>query len=73
MLVWPYVDQATGKSVVQQAYYGRRATGRPAFYLHGAEIHGVMCWAYMPEVPDEFFDTPTTVHDVTCQKIGGET
>lgn len=54
MFVWPYVDQATGKKVVQQAYYGRRATGRPAFYLHGSEIHGVRCWAYMPEVPDEF-------------------
>lgn len=54
VLVWPYLDPSTGKKVVQQAYYGRRATGRPAFYLHGAEIHGVRCWAHMPGVPDEF-------------------
>ena len=54
VLVWPYTDLHTGKKIVQQAYYGRRATGRPAFYLHGAEIHGVRCWASMPEVSEEF-------------------
>ena len=32
-------------------YYGRRATGRPAFYLYGAEIHGVTHWQPLPEGP----------------------
>ena len=33
------------------AYYGRRATGRPAFYLYGAEIHGVTHWQLLPKGP----------------------
>lgn len=56
VLVWPCVDVSTGEKVVQQAYYGRRATGRPAFYLYGAEIHGVRCWAHIPGVPEEFME-----------------
>ena len=33
------------------AYYGRRATGVPSFYLYGAEIHGVTHWQPMPKGP----------------------
>ena len=33
------------------AYYGRRATGKPAFYLHGAEIHGITHWRALPKGP----------------------
>ena len=35
------------------AYYGRRATGKPAFYLHGAEMYGVTHWMPMPDGPKE--------------------
>ena len=34
------------------AYYGRRATGRPCFYLWGTELHGVTHWMPMPAPPE---------------------
>ena len=33
------------------AYYGRRATGRPAFYIYGAEVYGVTHWQPLPKGP----------------------
>jgi len=42
-----------GSSVSGFAYYGRRATGKPAFYLFGAEIFGVTHWMPMPDGPKE--------------------
>ena len=52
VLVWP----PNGVGMVDidgQAYYGRRAMGRPAFYKFGAEIYGVTHWMPMPEGPSE--------------------
>ena len=46
VLIWPRGPQADGF-----AYYGRRATGRPAFYLYGAEISDVTHWQPMPDGP----------------------
>ncbi len=34
-----------------QACYGKRATGKPTFYMHGAEIHGVTHWMPLPANP----------------------
>lgn len=50
VLIWPR-DNHTDRqhSMDGFAYYGRRATGRPTFYLFGAEIHGVTHWMPMPE------------------------
>lgn len=44
VLVWPHVD---GSAV---AFYGRRATGRPTFYLYGA-VARVTHWMPLPEGP----------------------
>lgn len=42
VLIWPRNPQDERRPDVDGfAYYGRRATGKPAFYLYGAEIHGV--------------------------------
>jgi len=50
ILIWPRnpMNNDTG---VGFAYYGRRATGKPAFHLFGAEIFGVTHWMPMPEGP----------------------
>lgn len=50
VLFWP-VNPDKSNSVDGFGYYGRRATGRPAFYLFGAEIHGVTHWQPFPEGP----------------------
>jgi hypothetical protein len=49
VLIWPH--NPAGVLVDGHAYYGRRATGRPAFYKHGAELHGVTHWMPLPEGP----------------------
>lgn len=49
VLIWPRFRDEVGAT----AFYGRRATGRPAFYKHGAEIHTVKYWAYLPDGPTE--------------------
>lgn len=54
VLIWPRKPSPhdmKGTRVDGFAYYGRRATGRPAFYLYGAEFHGVTHWMPMPEGP----------------------
>ena len=43
-LIWP-------RQEIGVAYYGKRATGKPAFYLYGAEILGVTHWMPLPEAP----------------------
>jgi hypothetical protein len=50
VLIWPRdpIGDSTG---IGYACFGRRATGRPAFYLYGAEIHGVTHWQPLPEGP----------------------
>ena len=53
VLIWPRNPQGDEHSGVDgHAYYGRRATGKPAFYKHGAEIHGVTHWMPMPKGPN---------------------
>lgn len=44
VLVWPYVDGSA------TAYYGRRVTGKPTFYLYGA-VARVTHWMPLPEGP----------------------
>ena len=51
VLVWP--RKQPGLTVDGFAYYGRRATGKPAFYLHGAEMRGITHWMPMPDGPKE--------------------
>jgi hypothetical protein len=51
VLIWPRnLPDYTGDGF---AYFGRRATGSPAFYLHGAAIHGVTYWMPLPPAPKE--------------------
>jgi hypothetical protein len=48
VLIWPRDIHDVGAT----AFYGRRATGRPAFYKHGASIEGLVThWAYLPDGP----------------------
>lgn len=51
VLIWPRGRGQNGDSLDGFAYYGRRATGKPTFYLFGAEIHGVTHWQPMPKGP----------------------
>lgn len=46
VLIWPRCDQTYGF-----AFYGKRATGKPAFYLHGAEVYNVTHWMPVPNGP----------------------
>jgi len=53
VLIWPKNPAGYEQSGIDgHAYYGRRATGKPAFYKHGAEIHGVTHWMPMPKGPN---------------------
>jgi len=45
VLVWP---RPTGHAT---ALYGRRASGRPAFYMYGAILDGITHWAEIPICP----------------------
>lgn len=55
VLIWPRnpepFSKQEGYGCDGFCYYGRRATGRPVFYLFGAEIHGVTHWIEMPKGP----------------------
>ena len=54
VLIWPRSPKAALKSMGGAdgfAYYGRRATNYPAFYIHGAEIPGVTHWMPLPKGP----------------------
>jgi hypothetical protein len=49
VLIWP---RNSGQSEADgAAYFGRRATGKLAFYKYGVEIHGVEAWQYLPRGP----------------------
>ncbi len=45
VLIWPRAEHSV------TAVYGRRATGYPAFYMYGAQIHGVTHWMPLPKGP----------------------
>ena len=52
VLIWPpNPNDINSTDLHGFAFYGRRATGRPAFYLYGCEIHGVTHWMPMPKGP----------------------
>ncbi len=51
VLIWPRKQRRGEPPNDGFAYYGRRATGYPAFYLHGAAIQGVTHWQPMPKGP----------------------
>jgi hypothetical protein len=51
VLIWPRNFESRGFDCDGFAYYGRRVTGKPAFYLFGVELHGVTHWQYLPEGP----------------------
>ena len=54
VLIWPRNPKDEQQRYVDGfAYYGRRATGKPTFYLHGAEIHGVTHWQPLPNGPNK--------------------
>jgi hypothetical protein len=55
ILVWPRLlpDADSVACMDGFAYYGRRASGQPAFYLHGAVIHGVTHWMPLPAGPSD--------------------
>jgi Protein of unknown function (DUF551) len=53
VLIWPRNPTTIrGCGVDGFAYYGKRATGHPTFYLHGAELHGVTHWQPLPGGPN---------------------
>ena len=52
VLIWPRTPD-TQSGADGFAYYGRRATGRPAFYIYGTEISGVTHWMPMPKGPSK--------------------
>lgn len=51
VLIWPRNPDRERQGVDGHAYYGRRATGKPAFYKYGVEIHGIKYWMLMPKGP----------------------
>lgn len=44
VLVWP-------RTVVGTAFYGRRVTGEPMFYIYGAVLTNITHWMPLPEGP----------------------
>ena len=53
VLIWPRNPHGNNSGIDGHCYYGRRATGKPAFYKYGAEILGVTHWMPMPNEPNE--------------------
>jgi hypothetical protein len=53
VLIWPRGKNRYGEDTGGFCYYGRRATGRPEFYLFGAVVPGVTHWMPMPAGPGE--------------------
>lgn len=53
VLVWPYFhgNYEGEPPVVMAAYYGRRVTNRPSFYLYGAVLGSITHWMLPPEPP----------------------
>ncbi len=52
VLIWPrHTRNVYQWEVDGFCYYGRRATGRPSFYLFGAAIEGVTHWQLLPKGP----------------------
>ncbi len=52
VLIWPRNASAgRGPDVDGFCYYGKRATGKAAFYLFGSSLDGVTHWSYMPDGP----------------------
>ena len=54
VLIWPREPDPIGSMGIDgHCYYGRRATGNPAFYKYGAEIRGITHWMPMPTGPKD--------------------
>lgn len=52
VLIWPHYDSGDGVAVSPIAFYGRRVTDRPMFYLYGALLHPQPThWAPLPDGP----------------------
>lgn len=49
VLIWPPHEQ-DGCSPAPVAFYGKRITSKPSFYLHGAVIYPTH-WAHLPAGP----------------------
>ena len=49
VLVWPRSGEDSGHDGL--AYFGRRATGRPAFYIYGTQLYHVTHWMSLPPGP----------------------
>jgi len=53
VLIWPNnLSENTGMEIGATAFYGRRATGRPAFYKYGALVPWITHWAMLPLGPE---------------------
>lgn len=50
VLIWPPHVEGDGYSVMPMAFFGRRVTARPSFYVYGRTISPQL-WAYIPEPP----------------------
>lgn len=50
VLVWPPQDVQDGTDGVRVAFFGRRVTVQPSFYIYGRVINPQL-WAYLPEPP----------------------
>jgi len=51
VLIWPRNPTQNETGVDGFAYYGRRVTGKPTFYIFGAEVLGVTHWMPLPNGP----------------------
>jgi len=51
VLIWPRRPLGSQDCIDGFCYYGRHATGRPTFYLFGAQIDNITHWQPLPNGP----------------------
>lgn len=47
----PGANTKIGERRVFEAYYGKRLSSSPCFYLYGSELHGITHWHPLPKEP----------------------
>lgn len=52
VLIWPHAT-FNGSADAPTAFYGRRITNEPSFYLYGAVIDNVTHWMPLPKGPNK--------------------
>ena len=48
VLIWPPHNESDQYAIAHVAYFGRRVTTKPSFYIYGRTINPQF-WAYIPE------------------------